>query len=125
MRPLVTVAGRTIPEPSTYSGTTATVVDSGRNAEGRMIGSVIRDDVGKVEMTWKFISATDWASILALFSQKRGGAFVNSVTFYCQDTNNWETRQMYVSDRTASVFLRNPDGSIRGYTGARIALIEV
>lgn len=125
MRPLVTVAGRAIPEPSTYSGTTATVVDSGRNAEGRMIGSVIRDDVGKVEMTWKFISATDWASILALFSQKRGGAFVNSVTFYCQDTNNWETRQMYVSDRTASVFLRNPDGSIRGYTGARIALIEV
>lgn len=124
MRPMVTIAGKAIPDPSTYNGTTSTLVDSGRNAEGKFIGSVIRDDVGKVEMTWKYISAEDWADILRLFSRAKGGSFVNSVTFYCQDTNNWETRDLYVSDRTAGVFLRRDDGSIRGYTGARLALIE-
>ena len=106
MRPMVTIAGKAIPDPSTYNGTTSTLVDSGRNAEGKFIGSVIRDDVGKVEMTWKYISAEDWADILRLFSRAKGGSFVNSVTFYCQDTNNWETRDLYVSDRTAGVFLR-------------------
>lgn len=125
MRPLVTIAGHHIPDPSTYNGTTSTLVDSGRNAEGMFIGSVIRDDVGKVEMTWKYISAESWADILRLFSMKKGGSFVNSVTFYCQDSNDWETREMYVSDRTSSVFLRRDDGSIRGYLGNRLALIEV
>lgn len=125
MRPMVTIAGKAIPDPSTYNGTTSTLVDSGRNAEGKFIGSVIREDVGKVEMTWKYISAEDWADILRLFSTAKGGSFVNSVTFYCQDSNSWETREMYVSDRTGSIFLRRADGSIRGYLGNRLALIEV
>lgn len=125
MRAMVTIAGHDIPDPSKYSGTTSTVVDSGRNTQAKWIGSVIRDDMGKVDMTWNYISAEDWADILRLFSIKQGGSFTNSVTFFCQDTNSWETRTMYVSDRTADVFLRRADGSIRGYTGARLALIEV
>lgn len=125
MRPLVTVAGHPIPEPSTYEATTSTVVDSGRNAEGKFIGSVIRDDVSKISMTWKYISAEDWANILRLFSRARGGSFVNPVTFFLQDTNSWETKEMYISDRVASVFLRDKAGNIRGYLGPRIALVEV
>jgi len=125
MRPLVTIAGHPIPAPSTYDATTSTVVDSGRNAKAEWIGAVIRDDMGKIDMSWKFISAEAWAEILALFSVKRGGSFTNSVTFFAQDSNGWETRNMYVSDRTAGMFLRRADGSIRGYLGARLALIEV
>lgn len=125
MRPMVTIGDYAVPEPSEYSGTTATVVDSARNSEGYMIGAVIRDDVGKVECTWKFITAAAWAELLSKFSRSKGGKFVNQVTFYCQDSNDWETRQMYISDRTAKVFKRNADGSIAGYLGARIALIEV
>lgn len=125
MRPMVQIGSFVVPEPSTYSSTTATVVDSARNAQGVQIGAVIRDGVAKIEMTWKFISADDWASLLQQFDMKRGGSFYNQVTFFNQDTNDWETRTMYVSDRTAAVFLRNKQGGIRGYTGARIALIEV
>lgn len=124
-RPMVTIAGHPIPEPSTYNATTSTTVDSGRNAKAEWIGAVIRDDIGKVEMTWRFITAEDWANIMKLFSIKHGGSFVNSVTFFCHDTNDWETRNMYVSDRVSSVFLRREDGSIRGYVNPRIALIEV
>lgn len=125
MRPLVTVGTFDVPEPSEYSATTSTVVDSTRNAEAVTIGAVIRDSMAKVEMKWNFISAENWANTLSQFNQSLGGQFYNSVTFFNQDTNAWETRTMYVSDRTANIFLRRDDGSIRGYTGARIALVEV
>lgn len=125
MRPLVTIDGVAIPDPSEYNATTSTVVDSARNVEGVMIGSVIRDDIAKIELTWKFITAEDWSKILRLFTQKYGGKFIAPVDFYNQVTNDWETRQMYVSDRTSSVFLRREGGGIRGYVGPRLALIEV
>lgn len=125
MTPLVSIGSYAVPAPSTYAATTATIVDSGRNVQGVVIGAVIRDDVAKVAMTWNFISAQDWADLLSQFSPARGGSFYNNVTFFCQDTNAWETRQMYVSDRTANIYLRNPDGSIKGYTGASLSLVEV
>ena len=52
MRALVTVGDYELPEPSTYSGNTSTLVDSSRNVEGRMIGAVVRDNVGKIELSW-------------------------------------------------------------------------
>lgn len=138
LSPLVKIGGingTPLPTPSTYEATTATIVDSARNAKGVMIGSVIRSDVAKISMTWKFISAQDWADMLSLFSEANGGHFINDVYFFLQDTNRWEKRTMYVSDRTAGVFMRNDDtftqggiqmhGSIKGYLNAKLSLIEV
>lgn len=125
MTPLITVAGTPLPEPSKFSGITATIVDSGRNANGYMIGAVIRNDVGKISCSWNYLKAQDWANILSLFSPARGGSFSNQVTFYCQDTNSWITREMYVSDRKADIFKRNPDGSINGFIDVSLSLIEV
>ena len=125
MRPMVSIRNFDFPEPSTYSATTSTIVDSGRNVEGYVIGAVIRDDIAKITISWNYISAQDWANILAQFSPARGGSFYNNVTFYLQDTNSWVTRQMYVNDRQADVFLRDKAGNIRGYTGATLALIQV
>lgn len=125
MRALVSIGGEPVPAPSFYNATCSTVVDDGRNVKGEYIGSVIREDVAKVELSWRYISAEDWAGILQRFLKKYGGSFVNPVTFLNQVTNSWETRNMYVSDRTAGMYMRNPDGSVRGYTDARIALVEV
>lgn len=123
---MVTVGGFAFPEPSSYKGDTATLVDSARNVQGKMVGSVIRDDVGKIEMSWNFLTVKQWADILKCFSISRGGNFYNSVTFFCQDTGDWTTRQMYVSDRKADVFRRDPNtGAIVGYTGASLSLVEV
>ena len=125
-RALVTVGDFDFPEPSTYKGNTATLVDSSRNVQGKMVGSVIRDDVGKVEMSWKYLTVEQWANILKCFSIARGGNFINSVTFFCQDTGDWTTRQMYVSDRNANMFRRDPNtGDILGYTDISLSLIEV
>ena len=126
IRALVTVGGYAFPEPSSYSGNTATIVDSARNTQGVVIGAVIRDDVGKVEMSWKYLTVQQWADILKCFSIARGGNFYNSVTFFCQDTGTWTTRQMYVSDRKANMFRRHPEtGEVLGYTDCSLSLVEV
>ena len=126
IRALVTVGNFEFPEPSKYSGNTATIVDSARNAQGYTVGAVIRDDIGKVEMSWNYLTVKQWADILKCFSIARGGNFYNNVTFFCQDIGDWTTRQMYVSDRKADVFRRDPKtGEILGYTGASLSLVEV
>lgn len=123
---LVSIGDFDFPEPSSYSGTTSTIVDSARNTDGYMIGAVIRDDVGKIELEWNFLTITQWRDILSKFSIKNGGSFTNQVTFFCQDSADWETREMYVNDRRASIFRRDPDtGAVIGYTKPKLSLIEV
>ena len=125
-RALVTVGEYAFPEPSAYSGNTSTLVDSARNTQGVVVGAVIRDDVGKVEMSWNYLTVEQWANILKCFSIARGGNFYNSVTFFCQDIGDWTTRQMYVSDRKADMFRRDPKtGEVLGYTGCSLSLVEV
>ena len=122
MKALVTIANTALPEPSTYSGTTSTLVDSARNVKGYVVGSVVRSDVAKVELSWRYLTAEQWASILSLFKKN----FYNEVEFYDQTVAGWVTRQMYVSDRTAGLFRRNPeDGAVMGYTDCKLSLVEV
>lgn len=125
-RALVSVDGYDFPEPSTYSGNTATLVDSGRNVEGRMIGSVIRDDVAKVELTWNYLTVEEWANINKKFKRSSGGKFINLVNFFDQSAGGWVTKEMYVSDRSAGMWRRDPStGDILGWKDCKLSLIEV
>jgi hypothetical protein len=122
---LLTVGGIALPEPSTYEANTATIVDSARAVDGHVVGNVILADVSKVSASWRFLTPSEWASILELFS---GNKFYNSVTFYSQDTATWMTKTMYVSDRNAGMFRRDPDKTgtpVVGWLGAKLSLIEV
>lgn len=122
MAALVTVAGIDLPEPSAYSGTTSTIVDSARNVSGYVVGSVVRHDVAKVELSWRYLTAEQWAGILSLFTNN----FYNSVTFFNQATAGYSTRKMYVSDRTAGMWRRNPEtGEVMGFTDCSLSLVEV
>jgi hypothetical protein len=125
-RALVRVGGYDFPEPSTYSGTTATLVDSARNTAGVTVGAIIRDDVGKIEISWKYLTVEQWADVLSCFSRARGGNFYNYVTFFCQDIGGWTTREMYVSDRSAGMWRRDPDsGEVLGWVDCKLSLVEV
>lgn len=122
MTALVTVAGVPLPEPSEYSANTSTLVDSARNVNGYVVGSVIREDVAKVELKWRYLTAQQWASVLSLFSRN----FYNSVEFYNQATATYTTRQMYVSDRSAGMWRRHPEtGAVMGWTDCSLSLVEV
>lgn len=124
-RPLVTIDGHPIADPSEYNCTTSTVVDSARNVQGIMVGAVIRSGIVKAELKYKFLAAEDWAYLLSLLDESAGGKFINPVTLLNQTTNEWETHNLYCSDRTAGIYLRNDDGSIVGYKDCRVSLIEV
>jgi hypothetical protein len=122
MAALVSIGGFSFPEPSTYTATTSTIVDSGRNVQGRVVGAVVRHDVAKIELSWKYLTAYQWSQILSLFTS----SFYNEVTFLNQVTNSYDTRTMYVSDRNAGMWRRDPQtGDVLGYTGASLSLIEV
>ena len=119
---LVSIGGFDFPEPSTYNATTSTIVDSARNVQGRVVGAVVRHDVAKIEMSWKYLTAYQWSQILSLFTS----SFYNDVTFLNQVTNKRETRTMYVGDRNAGMWRRDSQtGAVMGYTGCSIALVEV
>lgn len=122
MAALVSIGGFAFPEPSTYNATTSTIVDSARNVQGRVVGAVVRNDVAKIEMTWKYLTAQQWARILSLFTN----SFYNEVRFLNQATNSYTTRTMYVSDRNAAMWRRDPgNGEVMGYTGCSLSLVEV
>lgn len=125
-RALVSVGDYDFPEPSAYSGNTATLVDSARNAQGVMIGAVIRDDIAKVEISWKYLTIEQWARIQKCFRQSSGGKFINLVSFFDQSVGGWVTKEMYVSDREAGMWRRDPEtGDVLGWTNCSLSLVEV
>ena len=119
---LVTVNGVPLPEPSEYKAQTSTIVDSGRNVQGVVIGSVVRHDVAKVELSWRYLTAQQWANVIGPFNAN----FYCTVRFFNQATADYTTREMYVSDRTAGMWRRNPStGEVMGWTGCGLSLVEV
>ena len=93
-----------------------------------MVGSVIRDDISKIEISWKYLTVEQWAKIQQCFSESAGGKFINEVTFFDQTIGDWvETpKEMYVSDRKAGMWRRDPtNGNILGWTDCSLSLIEV
>lgn len=125
-RALVSVGNYDFPEPSAYSGNTSTLVDSARNAQGVMIGAVLRDDVAKVEISWKYLTVEQWASVQKCFRQSSGGKFINLVNFFDQSVGGWVTKEMYVSDRKSGMWRRHPEsGDILGWTDCALSLVEV
>lgn len=122
MEALVSVGGYNFPEPSAYSAITSTIVDSARNVSGYVVGSVIRHDVAKIELSWKYLTVQQWANILSLFNS----SFYNDVRFFNQATGTYDVRTMYVSDRNAGMWRRDPNtGAIMGWTSCSLSLVEV
>ena len=125
-RALVSVGNYDFPEPSAYSGNTSTLVDSARNAQGVMIGAVLRYDVAKVEISWKYLTVEQWARVQKCFRQSSGGKFINLVSFFDQSVGGWVTKEMYVSDRKSGMWRRDPEnGDILGWTDCALSLVEV
>jgi len=121
MEALVTIGGYELPEPSTYSAVTSTIVDSARNVSGYVVGSVVRSGVAKIELSWRYLTAQQWANILSLFRY----SFYNDVRYFSQDTAGYEVRTFYVSDRQAGMWRRHPEtGAIMGWTNCTLSLVE-
>lgn len=121
---LVTIIDTTpafaLPDPTSYSTTTSTLVDSGTSVSGKILGSVVRNDVVQISLSWNYLCAENWAAINEQFKTKH----IHKIKFFNQTTNALETRDMYVSDRSAGMY-KYSDGEAIGWTGCGIQLMEV
>lgn len=115
----LSIDGVVVPAMSTYKAETADLVDSGRNADGVMVGQVVRYDVASIKATWALLTVGEWANICALFK----GKFQHNVVFLNQTTGNIETRTFYGGNRSGEM-IKLRDGSVR-WKGCSVNLAEV
>ena len=110
-----------MPDPTSYSATTANLVDSGTSVSGKLLGSIVRSDVATISFSWNFLTAEDWAEINQIFEKHH----INKVRFFDQSKGDWSEKDMYVSDRSAGMWRRDDEGNVLGWTGCGIQLTEV
>jgi hypothetical protein len=124
-----TTSGIAIPEPAFDSGnvTISTLVNAGRNANGKFIGQVIGDDKLKIEMNWSVLTPAQFQTLLNIFNRAQSGKFVNDFTVYDPRTMTYVTKRMYVGDRSGRpLMVSNPGtGHPRFWTDVKADLIEV
>ena len=87
------------PCPSSYKCTTATIVNEARGITGYVQGSVVRENVLSVEISFNVISCAKWSKLMAQFDKNGGGNFFRRMTVFDQRINAWRTATFYVSDR--------------------------
>lgn len=110
-----------LPNPTSYSTTTTTITDGGTSVSGHLLSSTVRTDVVQISLAWNYLEASVWSEINQLFKDN----YTNEVLFYDQTSNEWESREMYVSDRSAGLWRLDENGEVPGWTGCGLQLTEV
>lgn len=98
-----------------------TIVNSGRNANGTVVGQRVGRDQYKIDgLEWPWLSAAEWSRILTILSN----FFVN-VTFVDPVSNTRKTIKMYCGDRTAEPYWIDKNGNPTYYLNCKVNLIDV
>ena len=124
-----TSTGIEIPAPAFDSGTVtiSTLVNAGRNAEGKFIGQVIGEDKLKIEMDWSVLTPEQMRTLLAIWDRSQGGNFVNTFTVYDPRLMAYRDLAMYVGDRNGTpIMVSDPGtGHPKYWTKVKANLIEI
>lgn len=113
------------PCPSHYKCTTATIVNEARGITGYVQGSVVRENVLSVEMSWNAITCAKWSKILSMFDKKGNGNFFRRVWVFDQRINAWRNPVMYISDRdSGELHILDKQGKPQYWLGASLTLVE-
>lgn len=97
-----------------------TLVDSGRNANGVVVGQRIGRDQYKIDgLEWSWLRADQWNSILNAMSD-----FFFPVTFIDPVSGKKRTLTMYCGDRTAEPYWVDENGNPTHYRNCKVNLID-
>lgn len=97
-----------------------TVVNSGRNANGAVVGQRVGRDQYKIDgLEWAWLTAGQWENILTAISD-----FFFYVTFNDPVTNARKTVRMYCGDRSAEPYWVDGNGKPTHYTNCKVNLID-
>ena len=97
-----------------------TVVDSGRNANGAVVGQRVGRDQYKLDgLEWPWLTADQWSRILSALSP-----FFVYVSFIDPVKNKEVTIKMYCGDRTAEPYWVDKNGHPTHYRNCKVNLID-
>jgi hypothetical protein len=115
------INGNPLPPPKRGVGPiVTTLVDSGRNADGVVVGQKIGRDQYKIDaLEWPWLTAAEWSNILTLLAP----FFVN-LTFTDPVTNVQKTIQVYCGDRRAEPYYLDGSGKPTHYQNCKVNLID-
>ena len=122
-----TSSGIALPAPELGSSgvSISTLVDGGRNAQGKFIGSVIGGDKMTIECSFGRLSPEEFQRLLAVFDRSQGGRFVNDFVVYDPRVRDFVTKTMYVGDRSGTPCAVDPGSFTPGYwKNCKCKLIE-
>lgn len=122
MSSYIAINGVELPPPKRgITPIVTTVVDSGRNANGTVVGQRVGRDQYKLDgLEWPWLTAAQWSTILRLLKN-----FFVYVTFYDPVTNGQKTLKMYPGDRSAEPYWIDENGKPTHYRNCKVNLIDV
>lgn len=97
-----------------------TVVDSGRDANGAVVGQRVGRDLYKIDgLEWSWLTAAQWEKILSIMNN-----FFFHVTFNDPVSGGRKTIEMYCGDRTGEPYYVDSSGTPTHYRDCKVNLID-
>ena len=97
-----------------------TLVDSGRDANGAVVGQRVGRDQYKIDgLEWSWLTAAQWEAILQSMSN-----FFFHVTFNDPVSGGRKTIKMYCGDRQGQPYFVDDSGSPTHYRDCKVNLID-
>ena len=118
---LLTINGTPVPVP--IRGLTeevSTNVNSGRNANGELVGEKVGRDIYKLNnMEWRWLTKAQWAQICTLV-----GNFKFTATFPDAVNGGFCTHLCYCGNRTCEPYYINDQGDFTFYKSCKMNIID-
>lgn len=96
---ILIVEGISLPDPSEMTPSDYDISDSERNANGKMVAQIIREDVHKLECKWSKLEVDEYLLIRKAIKKKFG----LSVQYFCPDMGARGSLVMYAGDRKTPI----------------------
>ena len=97
---ILVINGVSLPEPSKMDQSDYDISDAERNANGKMISQMIREDIHKIECQWKVLRPSEYMIIRNAIK----GKFGLKVSYFIADQNASGSLEMYAGDRKTPVY---------------------
>ncbi|MBP5422452.1 MAG: hypothetical protein J6Y78_08445 [Paludibacteraceae bacterium] len=98
----------------------STAVNSGRNANNVVIGEKVgRDTLKYNNLTWKWLSASEWHTICGILD-----SFFVMAKMWHPAKQKFVTIQIYPGDRSGQPYWLNSNGEPTAYTDCKVNIID-
>ena len=97
---ILIVGGVPLPDPSDMTISDYDISESERNANGKMVSQIIREDVHKIECKWKVLRPEAYMVIRKAIKKKFG----LRVRFFIPEQNKEGELEMYAGDRKTPIY---------------------